>query len=132
MKTLKAFAAATAVSLVLAANSMAQQLPVGNWSGTARPPGMNMEVPISFDVSYPDGAIKLVMNMPGGPAPRVEAREIRVTETSISWSAGRPDSQMQVQCSVEKQDDGTYAGKCVNARVAGSDPMLFNMVPPGR
>ncbi len=107
----------------------AQQLPVGRWTGTSVPPGMSMEIPMSFDVSYEDGNLKLFMNMPGGPVPRVEARDIELDASTITWMGGRTGG-MSVRCSVEKKEDGSYGGECVNADDPKSEPMLLTMIPP--
>jgi len=108
------------VGMWAAVPARAQELQPGTWTGTMFPPG-GEGVPVTYRVGLTDGVVSIVMNnlQLGDMAfqePRLDGDEL-----TFWWEPGT-----RVDCTLQRQDDRSFAGTCS----AGNGDGAITMLPP--
>jgi len=99
----------------------AGQVQTGEWTGTVTATnGEPLEA--TFAVSGSAGQIGISLSVAGGT---LDVLDVDTTVDGISFTLG---SGTGARCSLDRQDDGGYAGTCVDARGAAAP---ITMRPPG-
>jgi hypothetical protein len=100
-----------------------EKLEVGKWTGSVTPPG-GQPLALVFDVTAPGDTMKidLLITDMGATFP-LTAIKLEGKKLTFGFLAGDTD----VKCTLEKKDDGSFAGPCADASGEGG-PMT--MTPP--
>jgi hypothetical protein len=113
----------------------AQELALGKWTGkSTNPQGVAQDITFEF-ATTPDPLARwrvgtgvfLIGTLTAGQA-KLPLRDIRLDGEKLSYVATQPNG-VQQQCSLTRQKDGSFAGKCV--RTGGNRATLeTTMIPP--
>ena len=137
MKTLSRLLAAGAFALAMpvalsaqttpataapAAPAAAGKLEIGKWTGNVDAPGAGL-IPLTFDVTAAGDTMKINMTIEGMGVFPFTAVKLEGTKLSFGFVVESSD----VTCKLEKKEDGSFAGPCVDQSGQGG-PMT--MVPP--
>lgn len=120
MRTVLAALAISAATCGATAAVHGQSLEPGTWTGTIAPPGSN-PFDVTYDVVVKGDTLTITVHAPPGDRP---FHDIKTSENELTfWFEPGP----RVDCVLAKQEDGSYAGDCVDRD--GSVGHL-TMVPP--
>ncbi|MGD8729423.1 MAG: hypothetical protein PVF90_06940 [Gemmatimonadota bacterium] len=124
MKSLTAAAGLLALGAIFAPPAHGQDLTAGLWSGEMTPPGGD-PLPVMFEVGERDGALRIVMmNEDLGPMDLTE-EALEGDELTFAWNPG-----VRVECTLMRQDDGSFDGICADERGANGGEGRLTMIPP--
>lgn len=124
MKSLTAAAGLLALGAIFASPAHAQDMQPGLWTGEMVPPGGD-PLEVMFEVGERDGALRIVMmNSDLGPMDLTE-EALEGDELSFAWNPG-----VRVECTLTRQDNGSFEGICADERGAAGGQGTLTMVPP--
>jgi hypothetical protein len=113
MKRLSLTASLIALAAVMAVPAHAQDIEHGLWSGAITPPG-GEPVPVMYQVNDADGDLTIVMSNPQNGPMEFTDEAIEGDELTFWWSIG-----VRIDCSLSRQDDGSFRGTCSDGQGAG-------------
>lgn len=123
MKKITVAVATLALATLGAAPARAQELTLGNWTGSLTPPGAQ-PVPVSYTVGRADGKLSIVMSEElNGEMPFQDVAYDGAVLV-FWWDVG-----VRIDCALRWNDAGSLQGACSDGRPDGQGAML--MTPPG-
>ena len=108
--------------LTVPAVCSAQSLKSGTWTGTVTPPGEELAMPVTFDVTVHGDSLGIVIHAGEHGNFTVENGKHADGKISFVFSPGP-----RVTCTLSRTQDGAFAGPCIEED--GSEARL-TMVPP--
>lgn len=100
----------------------AQKLEPGKWTGTVTPPGQQMAMPVTYDITTKGDTIGITVS--AGEHGSFAFNEVKLNEKTLTfWFTPGP----RVECTLTRGEDGAFAGPCRDSE-GGMASMV--MVPP--
>ncbi|MGI9175040.1 MAG: hypothetical protein ACR2GR_06960 [Rhodothermales bacterium] len=119
--------ALTVLLIVCSAQTQAQDLQEGTWTGTLTP--MNhpeRATPLTYDVRHAGDSLTITFALSDLPD-SVVTRDITLTADTLSFAFNEPEADVLLRCALGRQEDQSYAGRCADAEGKWA---AFTMVPP--
>ena len=85
----------------------------------------DMVTPLTYDVSYPDGALAIVLNGPDDTA--MAARDVALQDDTLRFVFDEPEEGVTLRCTLGAEPSGGFAGRCIDPTGQWAQ---FTMMPP--
>ena len=103
----------------------AQELAPGTWTGTMSPPQNSPTVAVTYEVGETDGALSIVMSVPGESTVLHDVK-LNGDELTFWWDPGG-----RVDCTLLRKEDGSFDGICTEGTGPGGEGTLTMLPPSG-
>ena len=108
--------------LLALAPAEAQKLEPGKWTGRVTPPGEQLAVEVTYDVTIKGDTIGITFN--AGEHGSFALSEVKLNDQTLTfWFMPGP----RVECTLTRREDGVFQGSCSDSE-GGNASMV--MVPP--
>lgn len=125
MQKLAAVVAVLALGAPCATTSIvAQEIEHGTWTGALTPPG-GEPIAVTLRVGDQDGALSIVMNSLNDGDIDLNDERLEGDELTFWFEPGE-----RVDCTLTRQDDGSFEGVCADQRGSDGGEGTLAMVPP--
>lgn len=113
-----------ALPLLILTPAHAQKLEPGKWSGSVTPPGEQLAMEVTYDVTVNGDTIGITVD--AGEHGSFPFSEVKLSDKTLTfWFAPGP----RVDCTLTLREDGAFAGPC---RDSDGGIASMAMLPPKR